>query len=112
MSSRVLSLSWLTLEGQQQDTILALKWGFQPLNHNKQKTYMYVFSPTTAMWTSWFFEIMSSRVWVFVSRKGVPLHQHDVHPAAGPEAHHRGVEEEHLVEGGGHLHLLNCGEVA
>ena len=32
--------SWLTLEGQQKKR-KAVKWGFQPLNHNKQKCKMF-----------------------------------------------------------------------
>ena len=35
------ALSWLTLEGEQHAFSLAVKWGFQPLNHNKQECYMF-----------------------------------------------------------------------
>ena len=33
-------ITWLTLEGEQTFKQLAVKWGFQPLNHKKQKCKM------------------------------------------------------------------------
>ena len=33
--------TWLTLEGEQKSVFLAAKWGFQSLNHNKQKCKMF-----------------------------------------------------------------------
>ena len=34
-------MTWFTLEGEQQKYMLAVEWGFQPLNHNKQKCKMF-----------------------------------------------------------------------
>ena len=39
--------AWLTLEGEQQQQMLAVKWGFQPLNHNKQRCKMFSSTPSS-----------------------------------------------------------------